>query len=110
MLMYIGTLWCKSIIHKKKMAMEMDRVVKKVFAVLVFIGRGIKFKSLDVMFQSYRTLFRPHMEYCFVCHIKRMIGSNRQCRRDSPGNWRAVVIKTDWIGQVYSQWNVGSWE
>ena len=31
---------------------------------LAFVGRGIKYKSWQVMLQLYKTLIRPHLKYC----------------------------------------------
>eukprot|EP00061_Rhincodon_typus_P002417 g17516.t1 len=47
------------------LATQLDTVVKKVYGMLVCIGWGIEFKSQDVMLQLYKTLVRPHLEYCF---------------------------------------------
>eukprot|EP00061_Rhincodon_typus_P007668 g29601.t1 len=38
-----------------KVATEIDRVVKKAYGMLVFIGRGSEYKSQDVMLQLYKT-------------------------------------------------------
>ena len=46
------------------MARQVDKVVKKAYGMLAFIGRGIEYKNLQVMLQLYRTLVRPHLEYC----------------------------------------------
>lgn len=52
-------------IHRSlKVATQVDRAVKKAFSVLAFINRGLEFKSHGVMLQLYRTLVRPHLEYC----------------------------------------------
>ena len=45
------------------MAMQVEKVVKKAYGMLVFIGRGIEFKNWQVMLQLYRTLVRLHLEY-----------------------------------------------
>ncbi|PLS49478.1 hypothetical protein CYV29_15670, partial [Carnobacterium maltaromaticum] len=47
-----------------KVATQVNRVVKKAYGMLSFIGRGIEYKSWQVMLQLYRTLVRPHLEYC----------------------------------------------
>ena len=31
---------------------------------LAFIGQGIEYKSWEMMWQLYKTLVRPHLEYC----------------------------------------------
>jgi len=52
-------------VHRSlKVATQMDRAVKKAYGVLAFISRGIEFKSCEVMLQLYKTLVRPHLEYC----------------------------------------------
>ncbi|MDZ1603208.1 reverse transcriptase family protein, partial [Klebsiella pneumoniae] len=52
-------------VHRSlKVATQVDRAVKKAYGVLAFINRGIEFKSREVMMQLYRTLVRPHLEYC----------------------------------------------
>ena len=43
--------------------MQVEKVVKKAYGMLAFIGRGIEFKNWQVMLQLYRTLVRPHLEY-----------------------------------------------
>eukprot|EP00061_Rhincodon_typus_P008564 g31281.t1 len=40
------------------------KVVKKAYGMLALIGRGIEYKDRLVMLQLYRTLVRPHLEYC----------------------------------------------
>ena len=47
-----------------KVGTQVDKVVKKAYGVLAFIGRGIEFRSREVMLQLYKTLVRPHLEYC----------------------------------------------
>ena len=46
-----------------KVAMQVEKVVKKAYGMLAFIGRGIEFKNWQVMLQLYRTLVRLHLEY-----------------------------------------------
>ena len=46
------------------MATQVEKVVKKAYGMLAFIGRGIEFKNRQVMLQLYRALVRPHLEYC----------------------------------------------
>ena len=45
------------------MAMQVEKLVKKAYGMLAFIGRGIEFKNWQVMLTLYRTLVRPHLEY-----------------------------------------------
>ena len=47
-----------------KVATQMDKVVKKAYGMLAFIGRGIEYRNWQVMLQLYRTLVRSHLEYC----------------------------------------------
>ena len=52
-------------VHKSmKVATQVENVVRKAYRMLAFIGRGIEFKSCRLMLQLYRTLVRPHLEYC----------------------------------------------
>ena len=41
-----------------------SRVVKKTYGILVFINRGVDYKSREVMLELYGTLVRPQLEYC----------------------------------------------
>ena len=51
-------------VHRSlKVAMQVEKVVKKAYCMLAFIARGIEFKNWQVMLQVSRTLFRPHLEY-----------------------------------------------
>ena len=51
-------------VHRSlKVATQVEKVVKKAYGMLAFIGRGIEFKNWQVMLQLYRTLVRPHLEY-----------------------------------------------
>ena len=43
---------------------QVDRVVKKAFSMLGFIGQNIEYRSWDVLLKLYKTLVRPHLEYC----------------------------------------------
>eukprot|EP00061_Rhincodon_typus_P012874 g38893.t1 len=48
-----------------KVTAQVDRVVKKAYGMLAFLGRGIEYKSQDVvLLQLYETLVRPHLKYC----------------------------------------------
>ena len=42
----------------------MGRVVKKAFSVLGFIGQNIECRNWDILLKLYKTLVRPHLEYC----------------------------------------------
>ena len=47
-----------------KVESQVDRVVKKAFSMLGFIGQNIGYGSWDVLLKLYKTLVRPHLEYC----------------------------------------------
>ena len=47
-----------------KVATQVDKVVKKVYGMLAFIGRGVDYRSWKIMLQLYKTLVRLHLEYC----------------------------------------------
>ena len=47
-----------------KVESQVDRVVKKAFGMLGFICQNIEYRSWDVLFKLYKTLVRPHLEYC----------------------------------------------
>ena len=46
-----------------KVELQVDRVVKKAFSMLGFIGQNIEYRSWDAL-KLYKTLVRPHLEYC----------------------------------------------
>ena len=47
-----------------KVEAQVDRVVKKAFSMLGFIGQNIEYRSWDVLLKLYKTLVKPHLEYC----------------------------------------------
>ncbi|MBB6707133.1 reverse transcriptase family protein [Proteus mirabilis] len=47
-----------------KVESQVDRIVKKAFGMLSFIGQSIEYRSWEVMLRLYRTLVRPLLEYC----------------------------------------------
>eukprot|EP00061_Rhincodon_typus_P004050 g21630.t1 len=47
-----------------KVESHVDRIVKKAFGMLAFIGWCIEYRSWEVMLQLYETLVRPVLEYC----------------------------------------------
>jgi len=52
-------------VHRSlKVATQVEKVVKKAYCMLAFIGKSIEFKNRQVMLQLERALVRPHMEYC----------------------------------------------
>ena len=52
-------------VHRSlKVAMQVDKIVKKAYSMLAFIGQDIEYKNWQVMLQLYRALVRPHLEYC----------------------------------------------
>ena len=60
-----------------KEASQVDRVVKKACGTLSFIGQNIEHSNCEVMLQLYKTLLKPHLEYCFKfwapCHRKDVV-------------------------------------
>ncbi|XP_067880268.1 uncharacterized protein [Heterodontus francisci] len=44
--------------------MQLQHVIRKAYRILLFIVRGIEYKSRSVMLQFYRELVRPHLKYC----------------------------------------------
>ena len=69
-----------------KAASQVDRVVKKVFNTLAFISQGIEYRSWDIMLQLYKSLVRPHLEYCVQvwspCYIGKTLINWKECRQD----------------------------
>lgn len=61
---------------------------KKAFDTLVFISRGIEYRSWDILLQLYKTLVKPHLEYCVqfysLCYSKNVI-KQRTFLRMLPG-------------------------
>ena len=52
-------------VHRSlKVAAQVEKVVKKAYGMLAFIGRGIEYKSWQIMLQLYKVLVRPHLECC----------------------------------------------
>jgi len=51
-------------VHRSlKVATQVEKVVKKAYGMLAFIGWGIEFKNWQLMLEPYRILLRPHFEY-----------------------------------------------
>ena len=47
-----------------KVESQVDTVVKKAFSMLDFIDQNIEYRSWGVLLKLYKTLVRPHLEYC----------------------------------------------
>ena len=47
-----------------KVASQVDRMVKKAFSTLAFISQGTEYRSWNIMLELYKSLVRPHLEYC----------------------------------------------
>ena len=47
-----------------KVESQVDKVVKKAFSMLGFISQNIEYRGCDVLLKLYKTLVRPHLEYC----------------------------------------------
>ena len=47
-----------------KVESQVDRVVKRAFGILGFIGQDIEYRNWDILLKLYKTLVRPHLEYC----------------------------------------------
>jgi len=47
-----------------KAAVQVDKVVTKVFGMFPFTGRGIEFNSKDIMLELYKTQVRSQLECC----------------------------------------------
>jgi len=56
------------IIHySRKVSMQVQQALKmgnSTNGTLTFLARGLKYMPRDVLLQLYRTLVRPHLEYC----------------------------------------------
>ena len=50
-------------VHRSlKVATQVEKIVKKAYGMLAFIGQGTECKNWQVMLQLYRTLVRLHLE------------------------------------------------
>eukprot|EP00061_Rhincodon_typus_P001877 g16020.t1 len=58
--MYLGVQVHSSL----KVATQTAEVIKKAYGMLAFISRGMEYNSCQNMLQLYKTLVRPHSEYC----------------------------------------------
>jgi len=47
-----------------KVMAQVDRMVKKAFSTLAFISQGTEYRSWNIMLELYKSLVRPHLEYC----------------------------------------------
>ena len=47
-----------------KVESQVDRMVKKAFGMLGFMGQNIEYRSWDILLKLYKTLVRPYLEYC----------------------------------------------
>ena len=67
------------------MPKELVDVVKKAFNMLGFIAQKIEYRSCDVLLKLYKTLVRPHLEYCVQfwspCYRKDIIKLERVQKR-----------------------------
>ena len=50
--------------ESQKVGLQVQQIIKKVNGILSFIARGMEFKNSEVVFQLYKVLVRPHLEYC----------------------------------------------
>ena len=92
----LGVLIGKGIHRSLKVAMQLEKVVKKAYGMLAFIGRGIEFKNWQVMLQLYITLGRTwNIVFNSGRHTtRRMWRLWRGYRKDLPGCclvWRALL-------------------
>jgi len=82
-----------------KVESQVDRVVKKAFSMLGFIGQNIEYGSWDVLLKLYKTLVRPHLEYCVqfrsLDYREDIIKLERVRKRVLPEMVR--VIRRGWI-------------
>ena len=71
-----------------KVESQVDKVVKKAFGTVAFISHSIEYGSWKVMLQLYKTLVRPHLEYCVQfwapCYRK-ILSSLKGFRKDLRG-------------------------
>ena len=66
-----------------KVETQLDKVVKKAFGMLIFIGENIEYRSWDVSLKLYNTLLKPHLKYSSGHPImKRILLHLRECRKD----------------------------
>eukprot|EP00061_Rhincodon_typus_P012141 g37691.t1 len=68
-----------------KVELQVDRIVKKAFGMLAFIGRCIEYRSWEVILQLYGILVRPLLEYCVQfcspCYRKDVVKLERVQKR-----------------------------
>ena len=89
----------------------MEKVVKKAYGMLAFIGWGIEFKNWQVMLHVYRTLVRPHLEYSvqfWSPYYQKDVEALERVKKILPGCclvWRALTMRRGWRNLVCSHWN-----
>ena len=71
-------------------------MVKKAFSMLGFIGQNTEYRSWDVLLKLYKTLVRPHLEYCVQFwspyYRKDIIKLEKECRKDLLGCYRDLMV------------------
>ena len=93
--------------------MQVEKVVKKAYGMLAFIGWGIKFKNWQVMLQLYRTLVRPYLEYSvqfWSPHYQKDVEALERVQKRLTGcclGWRALAMRRGWRNLVCFHWNDG---
>ena len=83
-----------------KCASQVDKVVLTANRILGMINRSIVTKSKDIILPLYRTLVRPHLEYCIQAwrpYLKQDIDKLEKVQK------RAVNMMTDVIAQSYNE-------
>ena len=75
-----------------KVNMQVQSAVRKANAMLAFMSRGLEYKSRDVLLRLYKTLVRPHLEYCeqfWASYLRKDVlaleGVQRRFQRMIPG-------------------------
>ena len=95
-----------------KVESQVDRVVKKAFGMLGFIDQNTEYRSWDVLLKLYKTLVRPHLEYCVQScspyYRKDIIKLERVQKRFT---WMllgldGLSLKESWIDWDFFLWSV----
>ena len=82
-----------------KVAIQVDKVVKKAYGMLAFIGWWVEYRNWKIMLQLYKILVRPHLEYCvqfWSPHYWKDVDALERVQKRSPGCclvWRIWIMK-----------------